>query len=282
MRITTLSDHAADRLQEREAQRELKYRTEMDAYEATLQARQKRIEGRKARMGEAWREGRYTRAAGCALIIAWHRLRKTMERLGRPVKELPGVEDRIWLQGQEGENGLADFLEQRLNDEWSLLKGYKNPKGEIDEVLVGPGGICAIEVKNLKGTVSCDGDEWSRDKRDSRGNLVRAKEPIADKGGRGPSRQVNEASDLLEAFLKKTIPCRIRRYVVFTSADADFGELQNLAVDGVYLMRNWDPGEMLKEGAAALTAREAGLIVAQIARDHRYHEERRRKPHTAP
>jgi hypothetical protein len=84
----------------------------------------------------------------------------------------------------------------------------------------------------------------------------------------------------LEAFLKKTIPtCRIRRYVVFTSADVDFGELENLSVDGVYLMRNWDPEEMLKEGAAALTVREAGLIVAQIARDHRYHEERRRRPH---
>lgn len=145
---------------------------------------------------------------------------------------------------------------------------------------MGPGGVCAIEVKNVKGTVFCDGDVWVRDKRDNWGNLVRAKEPIADKGGRGPSRQVNESADLLEAFLKKTIPtCRIRRYVVFTSADVDFGELENLSVDGVYLMRNWDPEEMLKEGAAALTVREAGLIVAQIARDHRYHEERRRRPH---
>ena len=282
MRITVLSDHAADQLQEREAQRELQYKKELEVYEGRLRARQEKIDERKARMGAAWRDGSYVRMIGGAFVIAWHRVRKAMEGIGRPVKERPGVEDTIWLHGQEGENGLAELLAQRLTDEWTLMKGYRNRKGEIDEVLVGPAGICAIEVKNLKGTVSCDGDEWVRDKRDNWGNLVRAREPIADKGGRGPSRQVNESADLLEAFLKRTLPCRIRRYVVFTSADADFGELQNLTVDGVYLMRNWDPEEMLKEGAAALTAREAGQILTQIARDHCYYEKRRGQPHPVP
>lgn len=282
MKITVLSDHAADKLQEREAQRELRYTKERGAYEARLQVRRERIGRRKALMGEAWRDGRYVRMIGGAFAIAWHRIRKAVDGIGRPVRELPGVEDHIWVQGQEGENGLAEFLAQRLNDEWSLLKGYKNPKGEIDEIIVGPGGICAVEVKNLKGTISCDGDEWVRDKRDNWGNLVRAKEPIADKGGRGPSRQVNESADLLEAFLQKTMPaCRIRRYVVFTHPDADFDDLRNLTVDGVFLTSDFNPEEMLREGAAALTAREAGLAVAQIARDHRHYKERRRKPRTA-
>jgi hypothetical protein len=277
VRITTLSDHAADKLQEREAQRELQYKKDLEAHEGRLQARQERIDGRKALMGEAWKQGRCVLVVGCALAMAWHRMRKAIEGMSRPVKGLPGVEDHIWLQGQEGENGLAELLAQCLTDEWTLLKGYRNRKGEIDEILVGPGGICAIEVKNLKGTISCDGDEWVRDKRDKWGNLVRANEPIVDKGGRSPSRQVNESADLLEAFLKKSLPCRIRRYVVFTNVDAEFGHLRNLTVDGVFLMKDWDPGEMLRQGAAALTVREVGLMVGQITHDH-HHGQRRRKP----
>ena len=280
MKITILSDHAADRLQEREAQRELTYRREMEAYEGRLGARQERIDRGKTRMSEAWRDGRYVRAMGCALVTVWHCSRKAMEGLGKPVKEQPGVEDHIWLQGQEGENGLTEFLAQRLNDEWTLLRGYKNPKGEIDEVLVGPGGIHAIEVKNLKGIISCDGDEWVRDKRDNWGNLVLEKKPIVDGGDRGPSRQVNESADLLETFLKRTMPCRIRRYVIFTNTDADFGDLRNVTVDGVFLMKDWSPEEMLREGTTALTNREVEVIVRQIERDHRHYQDRRRpKPH---
>ena len=43
MRITVLSDHAADQLQKREEERQMKYETEMQAYEGKLRARQDRI-----------------------------------------------------------------------------------------------------------------------------------------------------------------------------------------------------------------------------------------------
>ena len=132
MRITVLSDHAADQLQKREAQRELQYKKELEVYEGRLRARQEKIDERKARMGAAWRDGSYVRMIGGAFVIAWHRVRKAMEGIGRPVKERPGVEDTIWLHGQEGENGLAELFAQCLTDEWTLVKGYRNPKGEID------------------------------------------------------------------------------------------------------------------------------------------------------
>jgi hypothetical protein len=276
VKTIVLSDHAADQLRTREAERQSRYEAGMQAYEGRLQARQKRIDEGRARRRAACEQKRYLWAMGYALVVVSHRLKKLMESHGRPVKELPGLEDHIWQQGQEGEDGLAEFLAQTLDDQYILIKGYKNRRGEIDQILVGPNGIFAAEVKNCKGTIYCRGDVWTRDKTDNWGNQVLFGEPIVDRGGRSPSRQVNESADLLEAFLKKTMPsCKVHRNIIFTNGDADLGDLQDLTVDGAFLMRNWKPQGMLRESTSWLTAREVEVAIHQIERDHRYHQERR-------
>ena len=60
------------------------------------------------------------------------------------------------------------------------------------------------------------GDAWTRDRYDSHGNLMERKVPIRDKGGRGPSAQINESADRLQDFLSQRMGIeRVYRAVVF-------------------------------------------------------------------
>lgn len=74
-----------------------------------------------------------------------------------------------------------------------------------DDVLLGPRGLFAIEVKHLNGTVHVNGDDWRSDKYDQYGNLVGQGRRIADARGRSPSAQLNEPASELRA-----IPARAR------------------------------------------------------------------------
>jgi Holliday junction resolvase-like predicted endonuclease len=37
-----------------------------------------------------------------------------------------------------------------LDDAWVMIRGYRNRRGETDHVLVGPGGVWAVEVKRRR------------------------------------------------------------------------------------------------------------------------------------
>ena len=277
MQIVVLSDHTAAQLQMREAGRQLRYEGLMQEYERKLLTRQARIDDAKAKRRVAWKEGRYVRALGHTVFITWNRHKKLAETRTRPVKESPGIEDYIWLQGREGEDNLTDFLSQTLDDQYIFVKGYRNMKGEIDGILLGPAGIHCLEVKNYKGTIYCNGDLWYRDKDDAWGNQVLFGERITDRGGRSPSVQLNESAERLEAFLRNALPaCKVSRHVIFTSEEACFGDLRNLTVDGVFLLRNWDVRDTLRRGMSLMTPHEVETVVKRIERDHRYWEERRR------
>ncbi len=100
-----------------------------------------------------------------------------------------------------GEQHVASELGRVLGDDWVLMRGYCNRRGEIDHLLLGPPGLVAIESKHLNATVHCDGDSWRFEKFDKYGNLV-ARGSLSDRGGRSPSVQLNEPADLLEQFLQ--------------------------------------------------------------------------------
>ena len=114
------------------------------------------------------------------------------------------LEEKI-MAGIAGEQLVATELGRALDDDWTLLRGYRNRRGEIDQLLLGPRGLFAIEVKNLNATVHVDGDRWRADKYDNYGNLVEQR-PIADRMGRSPSVQLNEPADDLERFLARARP----------------------------------------------------------------------------
>jgi Nuclease-related domain len=68
-------------------------------------------------------------------------------------------EERI-RAGIAGEQLAAVELGRALDDDWTPLHGYRNRRGEIDHLLLGPRGLFAIEVKNINATVHIDGDRW--------------------------------------------------------------------------------------------------------------------------
>ena len=199
-----------------------------------------------------------------------------MERFSAPVQRQAGDDEHVLRAGQEGEDRLAEAFRRDLGDEWTLLKGYKNPGGEIDQILVGPPGVIAIEIKNYTGRVHIDGDRWTRDRYDNYGNLVGSGEPMTDRGGRSPSDQVNASADILQRFLNRQSSGagRVSRAVVLTHDKAELGRMSNPSVDYALTLnairRRGRNSDMLRR-PARFDRNGAQQIVNLIERDHRYH-----------
>jgi len=107
------------------------------------------------------------------------------------------------------------------------ISGYRNRKGEIDVIAVTPWGIVAIEVKNLAGQVYTRGADWFRDTYSEAGYLCDEGIPIRDRGGRGPARQLDEPTALLEEMLMKSgfTHYPIQRVVVLAHERGDVGNI---------------------------------------------------------
>ncbi len=155
-----------------------------------------------------------------------------------------------------------------------MLRGYRNQAGEIDQLLLGPRGLIAIEVKNLNATVHCDGDHWRADKYDKYGHLV-DQHPITDRGGRSPARQINETADALEQFLhSRGHPLPIQRVVLLTHPRSRIGTCRSAGVRISTSAR--EIGQLARDSGIALDPVLAGAIEYLIVGDHRLGEARRR------
>ncbi len=214
----------------------------------------------------------FSLAAAAALFLIGYAI--LMPR--RPRLASAGDDESRWRVGREGEDNLAEAFRRDLGDEWTLLKGYKNPGGEIDQILVGPPGVIAIEIKNYSGAVRISGDRWTRDRYDRYGNLV-ASEPMADGGGRSPSVQVNAAASILQRFLNERLSGaagRVSRAVILTHDNLRLGKVSNPTVDYILTLNDIRrrPGESaMLSRPARFDRKGAGRIVNLIQRDHQYY-----------
>jgi hypothetical protein len=170
---------------------------------------------------------------------------------------------------QIAETGLADIL----GDDWTLLRGYRNRRGEIDHLLLGPMGLVAIEVKHRNATVHCNGDDWWFTKYDRYGTPVE-EGILSDRRGRSPSRQLNEPADQLQRFLgDRGCPIPVQRVVLFTHPRSKLGDCRNatvhiaISVDSV--------AALLAHSAQAIPAGQLVRLRQLIERDHRFHEANR-------
>ena len=194
MRVVELSNHPGRMLSEIRGKRQTaeqlersRYAKAMARHEASLRrARRARDQARARRQWLSW----------LRLALAARRERR---QAPRPPALLAGGRaggrdidrEEILAAGLAGEELVATGLGRKLDDEWTLIRGYRNRRGEIDDLLLGPRGVVAIEVKYRNATVHCDGDDWRFDKYDNYGNL-REQGRLADGGGRSPSVQLNE------------------------------------------------------------------------------------------
>jgi hypothetical protein len=61
-----------------------------------------------------------------------------------------------WSQGAEGEEAVGQVLEGLADHGWGVIHDVSFGRGNIDHVVVGPGGILAIETKSHGGKIFLD------------------------------------------------------------------------------------------------------------------------------
>jgi hypothetical protein len=270
VRVIYLSNHPGEKLQAIRRARENGAAQEMARYQEAVAERKARAAVARLERAKARSEGHWWR---------WLRLGLSMLLAGRSVPRRPAPQahpsdrEEILAAGVAGEVYAEDRLAPAFDDNWVLLRGYKNRRGEIDSVLLGPGGLFALEVKNRNATVHVDGDNWRCDKYDRYGNLVERGLPFTDRGGRSPAREVNEPADELEKFLKsRGQPVSLRRVVILVHQRSALGTIRNPTVDVVTSMDKVISAA--RESRLALEAGQLAELERLILQDHRFHKAR--------
>jgi hypothetical protein len=271
MQVVELSNHPGDMLNDVSLRRRAAGQRAQDRYADELIQHQARVQATRVKRDRARSQHRWWTWLRLAFAVAAEKRRAPRP----PVADThdTDAESRI-RAGIAGEDLIAAQLGRALGDDWTLLRGYRNRRGEIDDLLLGPGGLFAIEVKNLNATVHVDGDRWRANKYDNYGNLVE-QWPITDRKGRSPSQQVNESADELERFLhERGQQVTIQRVVVLTHRRSRLGPSRHPTVhvgtstDDVLRLVRGSPGD--------LGGRQRAEIGRLIRRDHDFHNQGRR------
>jgi hypothetical protein len=260
MRITVLSDHPDLMLAELERERQ------RGAVEQLARVESLRAERRRARSA-----GR---------LLAWLRLTFAVSGAKREatrqylLSALPTAREETILAGRNAERRVADELAAALGDEWLLLRGYCNSRGEIDALLLGPRGLFAIEEKYRSIRVYVRGDEWAAEQIDKDGTPRGARSPMRDGKGRSPSQQVNEPVAALSSWLstnKRGTP--ITPVVLLTHSRARIGLMRDPTVRVERSIRGLL--SLVERSSYTLDARRRADIERLVRRDHEFHAARR-------
>jgi Nuclease-related domain len=272
MRVVELSNHPGDMLNDAALRRQAadarvrsRYVDALIKHQARVQTvRVKRDRARQRRQWWTWLR---------LVFGVWAEERRAPAPPGRGT-DPTDAEERI-RAGMAGEQLVAAELGRALTDDWTLMRGYRNRRGEIDHLLLGPKGLFAIEVKNVNATVHIAGDRWRADKYDNYGHLVE-QHPITDRKGRSPSEQLNESADELERFLRgRGQPVTAQRVVVLTHRRSRLAPASNPTVNvGTstgYLLT------LLDDSPDEFGGRQRTELQRLIQRDHDFHEKTRRR-----
>ncbi|GIF77193.1 nuclease-related domain-containing protein [Asanoa siamensis] len=267
MRVEVLSDHAGALL--------LQSRAGLRGAGAALTARQADYRTAWAQLrataGPWWRRlfgvpPADPRAVAAQTRASWQEVLLASQEPGRASHRL-----RQRAAGVLGEDTLTAALGV-LPDDWVMLRGYRNRRGETDHVLVGPHGIWVVEVKRRRIRLHAVGDHWWWEKLDARGRSVETGQAV-DGGGRTWARQVNDVADDLAAWLRRNRqPVPVRTAVVLMHEQAQLGRCQDPTVTLV----GTHPTHLLDALARYATPLSAAPEVADLVRrDHAFHQHRR-------
>jgi hypothetical protein len=288
MRVIELSNHPGDMLNDVARRRRAADSKARSQHEHALVQHQAQVQAARVKRDRARTQHQWW--AWLRLTFGVWALKRRAPRPPGPSTEPTDAEEKI-RAGIAGEQLVATELGRALSDDWTLLRGYRNRRGEIDHVLLGPKGLFAIEVKNVNATVQVDGDTWQADKYDNYGNLVE-QYLITDRKGRSPSEQLNESADELERFLRdrgqqtnaqhvnaqhvNARPVKAQRVVVLTHRRSRLAAASHPTVNvatstgSLLTLVNGSPDR--------LEERQRAELQRLIQRDHDFHERTRRRP----
>ena len=275
MRFVALSDHPTVMLAEARRQRESAQRPADDRYRQEPAAGQSRLDRARQRRDQARNPVSRLRWA----VAAWW-LRLTGAPRQPPAPPLSHGEEAI-MGGIRGEQEVADALKAALGHAWTLIKGYRNRRGEIDYLLLGPGGLFAIEVKYVNGTFAITRDRWRYIRYDNYGNSV-GEGLLQDARRRPPNVQLGEPLAALEQFLaSRGQPVRMQAVVLLNHPKA---RISSCAPDvGVAVLTATAAlRDLIKASQEQLAARKLAEIERLIVRDHHFHEERHQASRSKP
>jgi len=266
MRVIRLSDHPGEQLQAVHQQRQTAEDQAVARREQALAQRRERVAAARAVRADARAKRRWL-AWLRAVFAVWARQRRAPRRpvLYRALTD----QEEILTAGMAGEQLVATGLGRAFGGEWVLLRGYRNRGGEIDHLLLGPRGLFAIEVKHRNATVYVDGDEWRFQKYDRFGNVVEQGR-ITDRGGRSPSRQVNDPADDLQRFLvRRGQQISIKRIVVLTHPRSRLGSCRNSTVSVATSMAA--VLDLVNKSPSTMRSPQLAKLQELIVQDHRFH-----------
>jgi|HubBroStandDraft_5_1064220.scaffolds.fasta_scaffold138640_1 hypothetical protein len=255
-----LSDHPGDLLTAARKRREAEDSLTRTKHERELdRIRQQRENARYRRKWFTWLK----------LTIALRRNKKVSPRL----HSVPTDTEEILKAGVAGELRIAKDLGQQLNDDWTLFHGYRNARGEIDHLLIGPKGLWAIEVKNINATVRIDRDIWLADKYDRYGNAV-DHHVIADRRGRSPSMQLNQSADALLSFLRhRGQLVDVNRVVILVHPKSQLGQHADVTVHVAVGTR--DLLKLISASPVTLDREQSIQLKNLIEQDHKFHDKQK-------
>jgi Nuclease-related domain len=272
MRLVELSDHPGMLLRDIQRERGAKGERALAKHDRELAKHQARLARARARCDEARARHRLWAWIRASLAV-WAERRKVPHQ---PVLDRgPSGQEESIAAGRAGEQLVATELDAVLGDEWTLFRGYRNARGEIDHLLLGPRGVFAVEVKFHNATVYINGDDWQFDKFDRWGNRVEHGR-IEDRTGRSPSVQLNEPAEELEKFLgSRGQPVRVTRIVILNHQRSRIGGQRNATVQVATSAQHIV--DLVRRSRFELNHGRLTQIAALIERDHRFHEARRRR-----
>jgi hypothetical protein len=272
MRFVALSDHPGDMLAEALRAREATGGEGEARYRRELAAREARIAEARGRRDKARAERDLVSRLRWALIAWWRRLARPP---GPPPAPAASRGEEAIRGGIKGEREVADVLRGALRDEWVLIKGYRNRRGEIDYLLLGPGGMFAIEVKYVNGTFAVTRERWRYVRYDRYGNQV-GEGLLQDARRRPPNVQLAEPLDLLERFLaSRGHPVRMRPVVLLNHPRAKISRCDP-DVGAEVLTSTAQLRDLARAAPEQVAARKLAEVERLVVRDHHFHEERHR------
>jgi hypothetical protein len=267
-----LSDHPGDMLRDERQLRTAGSGPERRQHEAALARHAERVAGARRARDAARAQHRW--GAWLRGVLAVRRARRQAPAAPRAAGGPVSDREASLAAGVHGERLAAAGLGRALGDEWTLLRGYRNRRGEIDLVLVGPRGLFAIEVKYYNGTVGCDGDRWWVDRYDRSGQR-RGREDMTDARGRSPSTQLTEPARLLEQFLRSRghqVP--VRPVVLLTHPSARFGHCARPAVGLAASVP--ELLALVRAAPADVPPAEVTRLAERVRHDHAHYQDRLR------
>jgi len=240
-------------------------------YRRELVAREERIVEARERRDKARGERDLVARLRWGLIAWWRRVARPPRR---PPAPAPSPGEEAIMGGIRGEQEVADVLRVALGDAWVLIKGYRNRRGEIDYLLLGPGGMFAIEVKYVNGTFAVTRERWRYVRYDNYGNQVGAG-LLQDARRRPPNAQLVEPLSALEQFLaSRGRPVRMRPVVLLNHPKAKVGACApDVGVE--VLTSTVQLRDLVRAAQGQPAVGQLAEIERLIVRDHHFHEERR-------